>query len=234
MIAHIFPFNAEYQLDSAIYLNGSVDAPPEDGEDTWYRTNRYTWNKESSSFRIDEYLTSDSRLLGSYSGTVTSGENTMYVNTYDEEGFYYRTEIFTFIGDSVYESIETYYDDEEIKKSISFVIHNDSLYIWKNDSIQSIIVQNPENKNECLVSDTTSRIVKYIYEPTEDGLTYTSIGKYGRVFETGYFSKIKNNEGTTSIAHKLAPATRQNKFLYFDLKGRNQLKPTKYRKTFAK
>lgn len=67
--------------------------------------------------RTDAYLTSDSRLLGSYSGTVTSGENTMYVNTYDEEGFYYRTEIFTFIGDSVYESIETYYDDEEIKKT---------------------------------------------------------------------------------------------------------------------
>lgn len=66
-------------------------------------------DKESSSFRIDEYLTSDSRLLGSYSGTVTSGENTMYVNTYDEEGFYYRTEIFTFIGDSVSSSIMIVY-----------------------------------------------------------------------------------------------------------------------------
>lgn len=43
----IFPFNAEYQLDSAISLNGSVDAPPEDGEDTWYRTNRYTWTKRA-------------------------------------------------------------------------------------------------------------------------------------------------------------------------------------------
>lgn len=96
MIARIFPFNAEYQLDSAIYLNGSVDAPPEDGEDTWYRTNRYTWNKESSSFRIDAYLTSDSRLLGSYSGTVTSEENTMYVNTYDEEGFYLQNRNFYF------------------------------------------------------------------------------------------------------------------------------------------
>lgn len=230
----IFPFNAEYQLDSAICLNGSVDAPPEDGEDTWYSTNRYTWNKESSSFRIDAYLTSDSRLLGSYSGTVTSGENTMYVNTYDEEGINYKTEILTFIGDSIYKSRETHYDDEEIKKSISCVIHNDSLYTWGNGSIQNIIVQNPENKNECLVSDSTSFIVKYIYEPTEDGFTYTSIDKYGRVFEIDYFSKIKSNEGTTSIARKLAPSTRQNKFLYFDLKGRSQLKPNKYQKTFAK
>lgn len=221
-------------MDSAIYLNGSVDAPSEDGEDTWYRTNRYTWNIEYSSFRIDTYLTSDLRLLQSDSGVITSEENTIHVHFYDEEGINYKTEILTFIGDSIYKSRETHYDDEEIKKSISCVIHNDSLYTWGNGSIQNIIVQNPENKNECLVSDSTSFIVKYIYEPTEDGFTYTSIDKYGRVFEIDYFSKIKSNEGTTSIARKLAPATRQNKFLYFDLKGRSQLKPNKYQKTFAK
>ncbi|MCF0215674.1 MAG: hypothetical protein HUK21_04300 [Fibrobacteraceae bacterium] len=214
-------FKYGYILDSITYINGSIHSDPSEEDDVWYRTSRYSWNEDGTIINVVTSLSGKTDTLMTDSILVEYTGNTVHTLYFNDENFNNKDVTYTVFNDSIFGTGTIRYE-EEIQRTISMWIHNDTLYQCTNDTVCTIMTMNPQNENECFIAEPDSFLVKSLYELTENGFIITSFDKYNRIWEKSYFHKI-GSENTTSIIRKIRPANIK-KIRYFDLLGRQSSK----------